>query len=67
MARSGSGRLGAFMGGVDRASGRTITVTTWDTEDHARWPREALGDLVARFQALGIQLDRPEFFEATTT
>ena len=56
-----------FMSGVDRASGRTITVTTWDTEEHARWPRESAGDLLARFQALGIQLEPPEFFEATTT
>jgi hypothetical protein len=54
-------------GGVDRASGRLVVVSTWDTEDHARWSVEALGDLVPRFRALGVQLDPPEVFEATTT
>ncbi|MBV9357235.1 MAG: hypothetical protein JO023_17125 [Chloroflexi bacterium] len=51
--------------GVDRASGQNIAVSTWDTEEHARWPREAIGDIVARLQALGMQLDPPEFFEVT--
>jgi hypothetical protein len=55
-----------FMGGVDRASGRTIAVSTWDTEEHARWsPAEALGDMLSRLQALGVQTDPPEIFEAT--
>ena len=57
----------SHLGGVDRASGRTVAISTWDTEEHARWPRESAGDLLARFQALGIQLEPPEFFEATTT
>jgi hypothetical protein len=56
----------SWMGGVDRASGRLILVSTWDTADHARWALEALGDLVPRFQALGVQLDPPEVFEVTT-
>jgi hypothetical protein len=65
-----SGRLPghqSFLGGVDRASGRTITVSTWDTEEHARWsPADALGDIPARLQALGVQVDPPEIFEVTT-
>jgi hypothetical protein len=47
--------------------GQLVAVSTWDTEEHARWPRQALGDFVPRLQALGVQLDPPEFFEVTTT
>ena len=58
----------SFTGGIDRASGRTITVSTWDTEDHARWsPAEVLGDIVSKLQALNVQTDPPEIFEVTTT
>jgi hypothetical protein len=57
----------SFTGGIDRASGRTITVSTWDTEEHARWsPADVLGDLVSKLQALGVQTDPPEIFEVTT-
>ncbi len=56
----------SFMGGVDRASGQSITVSTWDTEENARWSRDVLGDLLPRLQALNVQLDPPEIFEAIT-
>ena len=57
----------SFVGGVDRASGQAISVSTWDTEEHARWPADALGDVPSRLQALGAQVDPPEIFEVTTT
>jgi hypothetical protein len=53
--------------GGDRTSGRTVAIGSWDTEEHARWSRDPIGDLVSRLQALGAQLDLPEFFEAITT
>jgi hypothetical protein len=60
--------LQSLMDGVDRARGQMIAVSTWDTEEHARWSAAALGgDFPSRLQALGVQLDPPEFFEATTT
>jgi hypothetical protein len=59
--------LQSLMIGEDRTSGQGIAVTTWDTEDHARWSRDAPGDIPSRLQALGVQLDSPEIFEATTT
>ncbi len=49
--------------GVDRATGTTVTVTVWDTEEHARFPRDAVGDSIRRALAQGVQLDPPEFFE----
>jgi hypothetical protein len=54
------------MGGVDRASGRSIVVTTWDTEEHARYSPDALGDVMSKLRALGLQADPPEIFEVTT-
>ena len=56
----------SFTGGADRANGRTITISTWDTEDHARFSPEALGDLPARIEAIGIQVEPFEVFEVTT-
>jgi hypothetical protein len=56
----------SFMGGVDRASGQGITVSTWDTEEHARFSPDALGDVPSRVQALGVQVEPAEIFEVTT-
>ena len=57
----------SYVGGVDRASGRSINVSTWDTEEHARWSAaDALGDIPSRLQSLGVQVDAPEIFEVTT-
>jgi heme-degrading monooxygenase HmoA len=56
----------SVMHGRDDATGRMITVSTFDTEEHAHWSptRE---DLNARIRALGIEVgDGPEFYEVTT-
>jgi heme-degrading monooxygenase HmoA len=52
---------------VDRASGQALSISTWDTDEHARWSRGALGDILPRLQALGMQIDGPEFFEVTSS
>ncbi|MBV9547115.1 MAG: hypothetical protein JOY61_22325 [Chloroflexi bacterium] len=56
----------SFTGGVDRASGRTITVSTWDTQEHAGYAAEALGDVVQKIRAAGTQIDPPQVFEVIT-
>jgi hypothetical protein len=49
--------------GGDRTSGNTLTVTTWDTEEHARVSRDtALGVIMSRLQAIGAQLNPPEIY-----
>ena len=54
----------SFMSGTDRATGQVITVSTFDTEEHARFSRDALGgDIQSRMQARGTQVDPPEFYE----
>jgi quinol monooxygenase YgiN len=57
----------SFVGGGERATGQTITVSTWDTEEHARYSQNALGDVASRIQALGVQVNPPEIFEVTTS
>ncbi len=52
--------------GVDRGSGRTVAVSTWDSDEHARFTLDAVGDVPSRLQALGLQLEPSEFFEVTT-
>ena len=52
--------------GGDRNAGRLIAVSTWDSEEHARFSRDALGDVVARLQSLGGQLESPEIYESLT-
>ena len=57
----------SYLTGLDRANGRTIAVSTWDTEEHARWsPADVLGDSVSKLQALNVQTDPPEIYEVTT-
>ena len=52
--------------GFDRNAGRLAATSTWDTAEHARFPREAMGDVIARGQALGVQLEPPEIYEVVT-
>jgi len=54
----------SYLGGGDRAAGTTIVVSTWDTEEHARFSRDVgLATMMPRLQALGIQNDPPEVYE----
>ncbi len=62
-------RLPGYQGaqtGVDRDAGQLVAVSTWDSEEHARFSRDALGDVMARIQAFGAQLEPAEVYEALT-
>jgi hypothetical protein len=54
-----------YLVGLDRANGRTIAISTWDTEEHAQ-SISAVGDIASRMQALGLQLEPSEYFELAT-
>jgi len=50
--------------GIDRQSGTSIVASTFDTLDHAKFPRENLGEEYLQALAqLGWQGDAPEFYE----
>jgi hypothetical protein len=55
----------SYVAGGDRTTGQSISVSTWDTEDHARFSSEALGDALTALRALNFQIDGHEFFEVT--
>jgi hypothetical protein len=62
-----AGRLPCYQGnqgGYDRAGGRFIALSFWDTVEHATFPRATVADLVPRLRALGIQMDPPEIYES---
>ncbi len=50
-------------GGIDRESGRGITVAIFDTEEHARHSFEGFGEVSDRIQATGLQVESVEYFE----
>jgi hypothetical protein len=56
-------RLPSSPGGVDRSGGTLVVVSTWDNEEAANFPREALGDAFERVAALGVQLEPPAIYE----
>ena len=49
--------------GVDRATGKSIIMTIFDTLEHAQFSRESLGEIIPRFQALGLSMEAPELYE----
>ncbi len=50
--------------GVDRQAGAVAVVSIWDTEEQARFSREAaLGDAITRLRDLGVQMEPPRIYE----
>ena len=52
--------------GIDRNAGTGVSASTWDTEEHARFSPDSLGNATSRLQALGVQVDPPEIYEIPT-
>jgi quinol monooxygenase YgiN len=52
--------------GGDPDRGQLITVSIWDSEEHARFSRDAIGDLIARLQSLGGELEPPEIYQSVS-
>ena len=55
----------SYHSGMDGNAGTSIGVSVWDTEEHARFSRDALGDIIPRMLAAGLQIDPPEFYQVT--
>ena len=49
--------------GIDRTAGSVAAVSVWDSEEHARFAREALGEAIGRMRALGVQFEDPEIYK----
>lgn len=55
----------SYEGGLDRAGGRLINITHWDTQEHASWSRDQIADVVSQVQAAGVQLEPTQVYEVT--
>jgi len=54
----------SFQGGVSRATGAFMTVSSWQTEAAGKLPlREILGDILDRLTALGLQVKSVDTYE----
>jgi hypothetical protein len=51
--------------GVDRATGKSIAVSSFETQEQAQFPRERLSDALAPLMAIGWQAEAPEIYEQT--
>ena len=51
--------------GIDRASGRTLSLTSFETLEHAQFSRDRLGSVLRPLQALGWEPEAPEIYETT--
>ena len=54
-----------FLTGYDRTEGKAIAISVFDTLEHAQYSRDLLGDIIPRFQALGVRFELPVFYEVT--
>ncbi len=62
--RQQAGFQNAYLG-VNRAAGRIVVVSAWDTQEHAGYVSDAGTATVRRLQALGLQTEQPEIYEVT--
>jgi hypothetical protein len=53
----------SFQSGLNRQGGTLVAISTWQDEDSANFPREALGPVMSRIRDLGVQLEAPEFYD----
>ena len=50
--------------GIDRATGRTLSLTSFETLDQAQCSRDRLGPVLQPLQELGWEAEAPEIYEA---
>jgi hypothetical protein len=49
--------------GIDRTAGAVAAISVFDTQEHAHFARETLGEPIGRLRALGVQFEQPEIYE----
>jgi len=57
----------SFQGGLNVQAGTLVAISTWQDEDSANFPREALGPVVSQIKDLGVQLEAPEIYDVAAT
>ena len=57
----------SYQSGVDRRAGTLVAISTWQDEDSANFPREALGAVISQAMDLGVRLEAPETYHLEAT
>ncbi len=52
-----------YTAAVDRAAGRGVSLTEWDSQEHAQALRTAVGGMLQEMAELGIQLETAQVYE----
>jgi hypothetical protein len=50
--------------GIDRSSGRTLSLTSFDTLEQAQFSRDRIGPVLQPLRELGWEAEAPEIYEA---
>ena len=50
--------------GIDRTTGRTLALTSFETLEQAQFSRDRLGPVLGPLQDLGWEAEAPEIYEA---
>lgn len=56
-----------YQGGLDRAAGTVLSITLWDDEAAANYPRQTLAPVAARLAELGVRLEAPQIVQVSHT
>jgi quinol monooxygenase YgiN len=56
----------SYQGGVNTGAGTLVAISTWENEEAANFPREKLGDVVARVVEIA-ELEPADIFEVVIT
>jgi len=54
-----------YTGAADRAAGRGVTLTEWDSQEQAQALGTAVGGLVQEMAKLGVQVETAQVYEVT--
>ena len=57
----------SYQSWVNRQAGTLVAISTWQDEDSANFPREALGAVISQAMDLGVRLDAPETYDVGAT
>ncbi|RIK33519.1 MAG: hypothetical protein DCC55_34790 [Chloroflexi bacterium] len=57
--------LHRYLSGIDRAAGRFVSITIWDSLDHAQAFPAAIADLLGEFTAASLRPEPTQLFEVT--
>jgi hypothetical protein len=55
----------SYLSGIDRAAGRFVSISVWDTLDHVQALPTALADLLGEFVAASLRPEPTQLFEVT--